>query len=169
VSPLAYDLKATQWVRCTASYVHDVELKGYEGYLFLRRLGVACLDFEHYTCNATNRAPHLFLNMAGERKDIKERSRNTQAISPSPSETDDEVEFVQDGSQSNGKRRAIGDDNRPTQRRRLSPPSSSSASPVDSSLSDDDAIVVPESCGKWPTGMSMFLLGCIHRYVGALI
>jgi len=91
-----YDFGHSQWISCTHSYPHELKK---DGYLFLRRPSVTCLDFDTHATHAKGKMQHLFLNMPGERSAIKKRLQHRKANPPLvlidlEDEEESEVEFV---------------------------------------------------------------------------
>lgn len=71
-----YDFGHSQWISCIHSYPHDLKK---DGYLFLRRPSVSCIDFDTHAMHAKDKMQHLFLNMPGERSAIKKRLQHRKA------------------------------------------------------------------------------------------
>jgi hypothetical protein len=92
-----YDFGHSQWISCIHSYPHELRK---DGYLFLRRPSITCLNFDTHATHAKEKMQHLFLNMPGERSAIKKRLQHRKANPPLvlidlEDEEDGEVEFVE--------------------------------------------------------------------------
>ena len=171
-----YDFAHSQWISCIHSYPHDLKK---DGYLFLRRPSVTCLDFDTHAGHATDKTPHLFLNMSGERSAIKKRLQCRKAkptlsfIEQGDEDSDNEVEFVEPAVRKRQRSESPTDVTSSSQPRRPrlqsvssetsegpTSLSSSLSSPISSRLTpgvDDRSygalVYVPESKKKWPDGM----------------
>lgn len=173
-----YDFGHSQWISCIHSYPHELKK---DGYLFLRRPTVSCLDFDTHATHAKGKMQHLFLNMPGERSVIKKHLQHRKANPPFAldleDEEEDEVEFVECSVRKRRRPESPIDITSPqTQRRRLrsaspkglstttslsSPvpsPTSSSMTPTSSPAPVDNKsygtlVYVPKSKKKWPDGM----------------
>lgn len=175
-----YDFVHSQWISCTNSYPHELKK---DGYLFLRRPSVTCLNFDTHAAHAKGKMQHLFLNMPGERSTIKKHLERRKANLPLvfidlDNEENNEVEFVEPPVHK--RKRSESPTNIATPqpcRRRLEFTSSqvsedlatisTASSPVSSHLTPTSPpspgpvntnsygalVYVPESKKKWPDGM----------------
>ena len=166
-----YDFGHSQWISCIHSYPHELKK---DGYLFLRRPSVTCLDFDTHATHAKGKMQHLFLNMPGECSAIKKRLQHRKANLPLvlidlEDKEEDEVEFVERSVCKRQRSESPTDITSPQPcRRRLrsvstTPPLSAvplpspRATPTPPVAVNDNSckalVYVPESKKKWPDGM----------------
>ncbi|EDR07791.1 uncharacterized protein LACBIDRAFT_297952 [Laccaria bicolor S238N-H82] len=88
-----YDPKDCLWIHADLSYPHEVSK---DGYLFYRRRGIHCKNFEEYIDRLSKKPPHHRTNMRGERESVREgkKVKLKQQAPPSVKGDDSEVEFV---------------------------------------------------------------------------
>ncbi|KAF8801528.1 hypothetical protein BYT27DRAFT_7261857 [Phlegmacium glaucopus] len=87
-----YDFAHPIWIECAPTYSHTVRT---DGYLFLRRAGVECKDFEQQLTITIHKTPHARYFMTNERKSVKTALNIKKKADANLSSSDGEVEIIE--------------------------------------------------------------------------